>query len=59
MPLKETNNLHPPTWGEGRGEHKTTRKAYQQHQTSHTGSTSSSGSSANTELHSKGRFDDT
>lgn len=39
-------------------QHKATRKAYQQHQTTRTGTTSSSGSLANTELGSKGRFDD-
>lgn len=60
MPVKETNNLHPQmtgVWGGG-GAHKATRKAYQQHQTTHTGTASSSGSLANTKLGSKGRFDD-
>lgn len=56
MPVKETNNLHPQMMGGGK--HKATRKAYQQHQTTRTGTTSSSGSLANTKLSSKGRFDD-
>lgn len=64
MPVEETNNLHPQMIERGRGrqgrrgEHKATRKAYQQHQTTRTGSTSSSGSLANAKLGSKGRFDD-
>lgn len=58
MPVKETNNLHlQMIVGKGGG-HKATRKAYQQHQTTPTGTTSSSGSLANTKLSSKGRFDD-
>lgn len=58
MPVKETNNLHPQMMGR-EGEHKATRKVYQQHQTTRTGTASSSGSLANTKLGSKGRFDDT
>lgn len=59
-PVKERNNLHPQTLGDGRKKkkHKATRKPYQQHQTTRTGTTSSSGSLANTQLSSKGRFDD-
>jgi len=58
MPVKETNNLHPQMVG-GKGNTKPQEKRYQQHQTTRTGTTSSSGSLANTKLSSKGRFDDT
>lgn len=55
--LKKQTNLHPQMIGRGK-KHKATRKAYQQHQTTRTGTTSSSGSLTNAKLSSKGRFDD-